>query len=66
VGFLTSYRTGYEEVLGEMGDEGRFHVIRFDTSRVAPEAIAEEVLVAARRGATPERGSDRPQPGSPS
>jgi hypothetical protein len=63
--FLTSYRRGYEKVLGEMSDEGRFRLIRFDTTRIPPEAIAEEVLVAARSGATPERGSDRPQPGSP-
>jgi shikimate kinase len=66
VEFLTTYRRGYEKVLTEMSTEGRFHLIRFDTSQMPPEAIAEEVLGAVRRGATPDRGSDRPQPGSPS
>jgi thymidylate kinase len=66
VEFLTTYRRGYEKVLAEMSAEGRFHLIRFDTSQMPPEAMAEEVLEAVRRVTTPDRGSDRPQPGSPS
>jgi thymidylate kinase len=66
VEFLTTYRRGYEKVLDEMSTEGRFHLIRFDTSQMPPEAIAEEVLVTLSRRTTPARGPDRPRAGSPS
>jgi shikimate kinase len=48
--FLTTYRKGYKRLLTEMGDEGHFRLIAFDTSRVVPEAIADEVLGAVGRG----------------
>lgn len=50
VEFLGGYRRGYERLLGEMAEDGQFRLIRFDTSRVGHEAIAEEVLGAIRGG----------------
>ena len=46
--FLARYRKGYERLLGEMGEEGHYRLIRFDTSRTPIEAIAEEVLNVIR------------------
>jgi shikimate kinase len=47
--FLASYRRGYEKLLAEMAAEGHFRVVRFDTSRVSLEEVAEGVLDAIRR-----------------
>ena len=66
VEFLASYRRGYEKLLGEMADEGHLRLIRFDTSRVAPEAIAEEVLIAVGKGPAAGSPSERARGGSPS
>ncbi len=54
---LRSYRLGYERLLGEMSQEGHFHLIRFDTSRVTPEEIADEVLIAVRAGSPSEHAA---------
>ena len=64
--FLASYRRGYEKLLAEMSYEGHLRLIRFDTSRVAPEAIAEEVLIAMRSGPAAGSPSERARGGSPS
>lgn len=48
---LTTYRRGYERLLAEMADDAGFRLIRFDTSRVPLETIAEEVLGAIRAAA---------------
>jgi hypothetical protein len=47
--FLASYRRGYEKLLAEMAAEGHFRVVRFDTSRVSLEEVAQGVLDAIRR-----------------
>lgn len=53
VEFLATYRRGYERLLSEMAAEAQFRRIAFDTSRVAPETIAGQVLDAVARPARP-------------
>ena len=57
--FLARYRKGYEELLDEMGDEGHFRLMRFDTSRVPLAAMTEEVLSAIRHGQRVAGASER-------
>jgi broad-specificity NMP kinase len=47
--FLARCRRAYEQVLREMEPHRRFRVLRFDTSRMRPEEIAEAVLAEMRR-----------------
>jgi energy-coupling factor transporter ATP-binding protein EcfA2 len=47
--FLGRYRAAYEALLGELRAAGGPEPIRVDTSREAPEAIAERVLAALPR-----------------
>jgi len=46
VDFLTRYRRGYDKLLREMEGERQLRVLRFDTSRVVPERIADDVVLA--------------------